>query len=1729
MPSRSNRSAQIPRGCRMQVSNQVVLERVLGFTSANNCALSLDQASGAIAYAAGCVIVLRTLDPDRQRFIQSASKKAITAVDFSPDGKFIATGESGHHPMVRLWNVSDGSHLAEFAGHHFRVIAVRFSPSARYLVSLGSQDDNTVYVWDRTGGQRVASAKVTNKINGVAFSPNGQFFVTVGVRHVRFWYLEIKRTRNKETIPLNGRNAILGDLLHNAFMDVCCVSRSSCSAHRSDAASLGCPEGGEILTLVVSKAGHLMQFSDQRYLDKWVELRTSRASCLSVHRSWVTVGCANGTCLLFDTESLQFLAQLPLPHQLGSEAHLSFYPVTPAPVSSEQTDSSMYPDLLAIKLDCTRSRVTCFYADHSVYVWDVTDLSDVQRAAAYFYHSRGVWSVDCLSESCQRTGKERIPQFNSKLVGPSYPPTWWSDSTFVTCADDGTIRFWNVTEELGQNDSDMTTSLIGEADLVKSGVPRAKEQLMRIIFADPTHKLLCVSDRPTAELTFAKFEAGVGPIGGPSPSSSFGGQLDSAAPSPSSPTAPSLSEASLVNRSNCTLTPSGCCVRAVCISPDCRHLAAGDRDGILRIYSLANLEQQCQITAHDSEILSLNFFRSDSVPELTLLCSASRDRLIHIFDPNQEYSLVQTVADHSAAIFAARIIETEYDGEIRLISCGMDKSLLIRVLEPDEAGLTAHFALEHHLVGRCSQLDAAFTPTVTTYTSDNKPGKRKRYLAVACQDRRLRIYNIATGRQIRCYRGSFNEDGCLVRCAIDPTGSVVATSGSDKQLNLFYLLSGESIAPLFGHSELALGLRFLPDLRHFVTVSADSCVFIWRLATDLTQHLSERSAVTRRTSSCSGLSTTSTVPSGLRSTASFRLPRPRRTKEERSGGEDSISLSFNPSWGDSPTEYDQTDEPDEDSEVDLLKLDTDELLPRDSCLLARIGRPADVPDSSDYDDRISSVSYDSCQTAKSTLSDQKDTTPNKPAFYFSVSALPAWARRKLSRRDSVALVPPSLEQLSLAAHPERLVSRTDVHMERSPISTENHSTQPDEQPKPFFGANSGVPMKQTAFEVVEGSGSPRSRYLRATNQSADSNTRPDFRVTHPPGHSAVQTRVVDSRTSRSNASRDASPKSNTISAPTTPYRRHRLSAEAIGRRSMQLPKNHVSSVSTPNVRSIAVRSESTRAIRAFSPPSNSSTFTVEECDEASMFSGYSRRASACRGGLERAHTSSSLRRPAIVRPTPHSKSTVELRSNSGSARGSLLNISMTGSDRPSESCVTLPTTESDQSSLFGGQTSSVPISVSSNQISFGTLEGISERASPNHTNNSSFFGDSRSATPLACSSTRINGTESKTPPVKSPVDSLNEAETGSRRPAYTAPTIASRRKVYPPNTQDHPTTVNMRPRNTESSTCVTKKASSALSVEVNSCSNQSSERQSGGKNAVRLGSPFPHTSDAMPICSASHICLSQSEAPSPQSPQLSRARWAPASCSPRKQQAMSQRTDPLIGKSTNTPRPNRPKDLFAPSTGRVLEKQTTLNTSVSQVVNCDPGDHAPNSVSSPMEKPSVHCRTRTLPGSRRDCTELGQFHSTCDAFRHVQEALDAALKHCANFRRMNSDQVEELQALRSLITEELEWRFTQLRAMLGLEPVCVDPPVARVLLADLVERLIPELRTSVQSDNVDAIEDSSADFKDVKPQPEGSYEWIVDSTTGASPMNPRRAAESHSVFSDHVKFELSLEGEEEQS
>lgn len=69
-----------------------------------------------------------------------------------------------------------------------------FSPNLKHVVSVGTQHDMIVNVWDWKAGVKVASNKVSTKVKAVSFADNGSYFVTVGNRHVKFWYLEHSRS-----------------------------------------------------------------------------------------------------------------------------------------------------------------------------------------------------------------------------------------------------------------------------------------------------------------------------------------------------------------------------------------------------------------------------------------------------------------------------------------------------------------------------------------------------------------------------------------------------------------------------------------------------------------------------------------------------------------------------------------------------------------------------------------------------------------------------------------------------------------------------------------------------------------------------------------------------------------------------------------------------------------------------------------------------------------------------------------------------------------------------------------------------------------------------------------------------------------------------------------------------------------------------------------------------------------------------------------------------------------------------------------------------------------------------------------------------------------------------------------------------------------------------------------------------------------------------------------------
>lgn len=169
--------------------------------------------------------------------------------------------------------------VAEFHSHKYGVNCVAFSPSNKYVVSVGTQHDMIVNVWDWRNNVKVASNKVppfpprspqnndtpdasqvSTKVKAVAFAENGSYFVTVGNRHVKYWFLEYGTAKYKEAVPLMGRSAILGEQRNNYFCDVAC-GKGACGDS----------------TYAITRSGLLCEFNSRRLLDKWVELRVGRS------------------------------------------------------------------------------------------------------------------------------------------------------------------------------------------------------------------------------------------------------------------------------------------------------------------------------------------------------------------------------------------------------------------------------------------------------------------------------------------------------------------------------------------------------------------------------------------------------------------------------------------------------------------------------------------------------------------------------------------------------------------------------------------------------------------------------------------------------------------------------------------------------------------------------------------------------------------------------------------------------------------------------------------------------------------------------------------------------------------------------------------------------------------------------------------------------------------------------------------------------------------------------------------------------------------------------------------------------------------------------------------------------------------------------------------------------------------------------------------------------------
>eukprot|EP01135_Chromosphaera_perkinsii_P004659 Nk52_evm8s293 gene=Nk52_evmTU8s293 len=664
------------------------LERVIGISHPSPAAFASHEEK--ICYPAGSVVVVYNRRKDKQLLFMHSSHKAIISVVFSLDGEYLAGGESGHQPSILVWNKS-GKLVSELSGHKYGVQAVCFSPNGKYLVSVGTKHDGNVILWNWKTGTKLSSHKVSCEVSSVCFSENGNWFVTVGLKHVKFWYLCGAGSPMKsggDVIlpgkPLESRAGILGTHRTNKFTDVC--------------------RGGKN-TYAVTASGLLCMFGPSRILEKWIDLKMGKASAISVAAKYIACGGADGIIRLFDSSNLSYITTLPQPLPLAENAH------------DEQSET--LPSVLAVELDFDCKYLYCVYSDHSIYVWNISNVDMIGKVKSFHSHSACVWDV------------VQIPRKSGS--GESFG----SHCDFATCSSDGTVRLWNSGENVM-----LKTIVTGDGPLSDGGAENNSE----------------------AVRCMAVNAAGM--------------------------------------------------------------IACGDRAGNVKIYQGPDFERQiANIPAHDSEVLSLAFTPSAFSSE-QLLASGSRDRLIHVFDIQRKFSLKQTIADHSGAITSLNFSQPP-NQKLQLISSGSDKSIVFSSYSTNGQNSEGAFSLAHSVVGKTTVYDTSVDLT-------------NKYLATVGQDKQLRIYSNASGKNIRSYKGDLKEDGGLLKVTLDPAGIFAACSGADKSIRVYDFYSGAQLTKISGHSEVVTGLAFTLDCKHLISVGADACIFVWKIGSDMVVAMNER-------------------------------------------------------------------------------------------------------------------------------------------------------------------------------------------------------------------------------------------------------------------------------------------------------------------------------------------------------------------------------------------------------------------------------------------------------------------------------------------------------------------------------------------------------------------------------------------------------------------------------------------------------------------------------------------------------------------------------------------------------------------------------------------------------------------------------------------------------------------------------------------------------------------------
>ena len=383
------------------------LSKVFGISSKSNFSISYSKENGLISWLAGPYIILYDLSLDKQiSFIKNPNNKIISCLRFNDKGNMLATGEGNcRNGEVRLYQINYNQDLNEvnvksivnYKVHKYGIDKILFIRNDEYILSIGNNDDKTIYLYDIQNKKEFFISKFNRPILSCDVSDN--FMILCGNKFIKFYDYEnyLNKESKEETKDkhlINKSLVDLGKLKDCSFVNVV-IDKNDNKIY------------------FITYDGYLAEMkSNKLTLSRWVHLKALKGISLILWNNLLGCGCSDGLFRIFNTE-LRHICTLKYPPPLGSIN-------SDKEIGYSRNSGYIYADVIASLYNMYHNKLVILYSNKQMISWDISDYSNIKLDISKIFHTGGIKSMDNFQD--KENGILKI----------------------VTMSDDKTVIYWCI-------------------------------------------------------------------------------------------------------------------------------------------------------------------------------------------------------------------------------------------------------------------------------------------------------------------------------------------------------------------------------------------------------------------------------------------------------------------------------------------------------------------------------------------------------------------------------------------------------------------------------------------------------------------------------------------------------------------------------------------------------------------------------------------------------------------------------------------------------------------------------------------------------------------------------------------------------------------------------------------------------------------------------------------------------------------------------------------------------------------------------------------------------------------------------------------------------------------------------------------------------------------------------------------------------------------------------------